>query len=508
VVILVALIWWVQNPMHLIRAVSPFLPFQLTVTGARWSSFSSLHIEGNDVIRLGEFARIQSMEIDWEWSNLLLHGELASVKLEAPQVWTERLKEAFPDKQEAGKKSDLMQLSIRQIEISHGNLFIENLVPHVTLNIPLGRTKALRIENFQIGNPESEAAHRVQHVSSGELILYSPSDATSPVLSFDRIEVDFTFQELAHQRIRRLKLERPTIFIGPDLFWFVDQFQKNQKSSAAPPWIVRDLDIHWAGITVNGFGNPGMEIPIHMDKQLTDVRSDQLAEIFRKNQFPVDSGDRFYPAYGLKIYQFGGRVEFGLPVTEENAANQVITLKADRIEWKKLLITEPWITVTFDSRGVFGKIGGKAYDGYLNGECSIYFKEGFPWNAYLHGKGMKVEEPVAKLAEDHFRMTGTMNVDIRVAAKSTVFERSTAKIWLTGGGKMEIPAIDDVIQKLPPTWSPLKKQLSTLGLESFKTFDYTSGTWDLLYDPVKSQTVLDLKGKQGRRRFQVDWTQE
>ncbi|MES2307632.1 MAG: hypothetical protein V4507_02125 [Verrucomicrobiota bacterium] len=500
-VVVILLLAWIQNPVHVIEAITRFLPFKLTVKSAQWTSFSSIHVSGE--IKLGDFARIRSMDMDWNWFDLMIHGEIDSVEMDGPQLWTERLKEAFPDKKEPGKKSDLIQLSIHKIKIQHGYLFLENLIPKVTLNIPLGRVTPLYIENFQIGNPDSDAAQQIQHTISSKIILYAPLNVTSPVLSFEEIQLDFTFQELAHHTIRKLMLKQPTIFVGPDLFWFIDQFKANQQKGETTPWTIQNLDIEMAGITVNGFGDPGVEIPIHMDKKLTNVRTDQLGEVFRKNQFPVDSGDRFYPAYGLKIYQFGGRVEFGLPVTEENAANQVITLKASSMEWKKLVITEPWVSVTFDSRGIFGKIGGKAYKGYLVGQCSIFFKEGFPWSASLHGNGLNLEDPVSKFAEDHFRITGTMNMDVQVTAKSTVFEKSTAKIALIGGGKMVIPSIDDVIKKLPASWSPLKKQLTTTGL-----FDYTSGTWDLMYDPVKSQSVLELIGKQGRRRFQVDWTQE
>ncbi len=498
--------WWISSPLHLIRAVAPFLPFSLEVKqGAEWSSYSSLRLKG---IALGEFARIESMELDWEWREFLLHGKIRSLKLEAPQIQTANLAKAFPKSASPEKKSDLMQLSIERIEIKRGYLFLENIAPGVNLNIPLGRVSPLIVENFQIGNPESKAAQTLQHLISSDFILYSPVDATSPVLSFEAFEIDFTFQELAQNRIQKLRIKKPTIYIGPDLFWYLEKFQANQKTDPSTPWVIQRLEIESAGITINGFGNPGLKIPLFISKNIENVSTDQFGEIFKRNQFEVVKGDQFYPSYGLKINQFDGRIEFGLPVTEENVINQVISLKAETIEWKKLLVTEPWISVTFDSRGIFGKIGGKAYGGYLSGDCSIYFKPGFPWTASLHGKGLQVKEPFEKLAEDHFRMTGMMNIEVRAAAKSTVFEKSTAKIWLTGGGTMVIPAIDEVLQKLPESWSSLKKQMATIGLEAFKTFDYRSGTFDLTYDPVKSQAVMELIGKQGRRRFQVDWTQE
>lgn len=498
--------WWISNPLHLIQVVSRFMPFSFQVKqGAQWTSFSSLQMKG---IELGEFARIEAMTLDWEWIDFLFHGKIQSLKLRAPQFWTGKLAEAFPKTENTENKSEIMQLAIDRIEIERGYLFLENIVSGVNLNIPLGRVSPLILNNFQIGNPESKAAQTVQSLRTTDMTLYSPFDATSPVLSFKGIELEFTFQELVQNQIRKLRINHPTIYMGPDLFWFIDQFQANQQSDKSVPWMIHRLEIESAAITINGFGNPGLKIPLFMSKNLESVRTDQFGEVFKRNQFEVEKGDQFYPSYGLNVYEFDGRIEFGLPVTEENAINQVISLKAKVIEWKKLQISEPWISVTFDSRGIFGKIGGKAYGGYLSGECAIFFKPGFPWTASLHGKGLQVEEPFSKLAEDHFQMTGMMNIDLRAAAKSTVFEKSTAKIWLTGGGKMVIPAIDDVLKKLPDSWSALKKQMATIGLEAFKTFDYTSGTFDLTYDPVKSQAVMELIGKQGRRRFQVDWRQE
>lgn len=506
IVVVVLFFWWISDPLRLVQMVARFLPFSFQVKqGAVWTTSSSLQLKG---VELGEFLRIESMEMKWDWSDLLFHGKMLSLDLESPQVWTGKLAEAFPSKGETTNKSDVMPLAIEKIEIRKGYLFLENIVPRVTLNVPLGRVKPLLLKNFQIGNSRSKGAQALQSLSSSDITLYSPFDATSPVLDFKEIELEFTFQELALNKIKKLKLGHPTIYMGPDLFWFLEQFQANQKSDQPVPWMIERLEIESAGITINGFGNPGLKIPLFISKNLENVRTDQFGEMFKRNQFEVEKGDRFYPSYGLKVYQFDGRVEFGLPVTEENAVNQVISLKADVIEWKKLQITRPWISVTFDSRGVFGKIGGHAYGGYLTGDCAVLFKPGFPWTATLQGKGLQVEEPFAKLAEDHFRMTGIMNVEVRAAAKSTIFEKSTAKIWLTGGGKMVIPAIDEVLQKLPDSWSSLKKQMATIGLEAFKTFDYSSGTFDLTYDPVKSQAVMELIGKQGRRRFQVDWTQE
>ena len=498
--------WWISNPLHLVQVVARFLPFSFQVKqGAVWTTSSSLQLKG---VELGEFSRIESMELKWDWSDLLFHGKMLSLDLESPQVWTGKLAEAFPSKGETTNKSEVMPLAIEKIEIRKGNLFLENIVPGVTLNAPLGRVKPLVLKNFQIGNSSSKGAQAVQRLSSSDITIYSRLDATSPVLGFKDIELEFTFQELAQNKIQKLKLGNPTIYIGPDLFWFLEYFQANQKSDQPVPWMIERLEIESAGIIINGFGNPGLKIPLFISKNLENVRTDQLGELFKKNVFYVTKGDQFFPSYGLKVYQFDGRVEFGLPVTQENAVNQVITLKADVIEWKKLQIKKPWISVTFDSRGIFGKIGGDAYGGYLTGDCAVLFKPGFPWTANLQGKGLRVEEPFAKLAEDHFQMTGIMNIEVRAAAKSTVFEKSTAKIWLTGGGKMVIPAIDQVLQKLPDSWSSLKKQMATIGLEAFKTFDYSSGTFDLTYDPVKSQAVMELIGKQGRRRFQVDWTQE
>lgn len=259
---------------------------------------------------------------------------------------------------------------------------------------------------------------------------------------------------------------------------------------------------------INGFGQPGLTLPLTINKELKNVRTDRLDELFKTNDFPVTEGNLFFPSYGLNVSRFSGKIQFGLPLTEQNIVNQVIVLRADEVEWKKLKVTKPWLSLTFDSRGVFGKIGGEAYGGQLFGEASVLFKPGFPWSASFHGTRLNVQEPVKTLAEGHFEMTGLMNLDLRVNAKSTVFGKSTGKIWLTGGGQMVIPAIDDVLQKLPETWSPLRKQMTQIGLEAFKTFDYTSGTFDLLYEDPKSQLVLDLQGKQGRRRFQIDWTQE
>lgn len=496
----------VLNPIKPLRFFTSFSPIPISIEKIRWTSLSSWQL---DKIKIGDFSQVQSLDLDWSWWDLLIHKQIKSIQIHRPQISLARLEKSqssFKNSPDPRSTSSSWNWTFQKIEIFRGNLFLDNLFPQAKINIPLGGSKPLILENLQT-NP-SFGDTPLLRLKSQDFTLYSPVDATTPVLEFVRIEIDATLQELTQNILRRLHLYSPTIHLGPDLFWFTEQFQKNQSSSSSLPWTIRELEIQHVQMHINGLGQPGITLPITFSKNISEVRTDQLDKIFRQNEFKVTPGTLFFPRYGLNILDYSGQIQFGLPVTEANIQNQVIVLEAKAIEWKKLKVTDPWVSFTFDSRGIFGKIGGKAYGSNLFGECSIFFKAGFPWNASFHGTGFRVEEPLKILAEDHFRMTGIMNLNLQVNARSTVFEKSSGKIWLTGGGQMIIPAIDDVLQKLPKSWSPLKKQMATIGLEAFKTFDYTSGTFDLLYNDPKSHLTLDLQGKQGRRRFQIDWTQE
>jgi hypothetical protein len=74
-----------------------------------------------------------------------------------------------------------------------------------------------------------------QRVEIAQLSLNSAykASASAPVAKFDSIFIDFTLAGLFEQRLDKVEIVSPTIYVGESLFWYVDHFRKFAAREAA-----------------------------------------------------------------------------------------------------------------------------------------------------------------------------------------------------------------------------------------------------------------------------------
>ena len=117
--------------------------------------------------------------------------------------------------------------------------------------------------------------------------------------------------------------------------------------------------------------------------------------------------------------------------------------------------------------------------------------------------------PIAtKLAPSYLSLSGVLNGKLAVEGKATEIVHSSGTLKLQPPGVMEIKSIDDMVKKLPADWNFIKRDLVTIVLESFRTYNYNQGEITIDYQPPKAVGMLKLGGLQGERNFTVNWHQE
>ncbi len=491
-----------RAPHQVLDLFSPLLPFQLQAQKGKWDGIAKLTMEE---INLGNFARVQRIYLEWNWFDLIWKRRIERIEIDSPQIWSKPLAETFNAQ---NKKNSSTSIEIGTLQITNGSYFLQDLIPGERIEIPIGRLQPFVLKEIHLGETDSPQANDIQTAVIHQLQINSPFDAISPVLEMDKLEIKFSWKGISEHRIQAITIAHPNLYIGPHLFDFLDALKKKSPSANPNPWFIDNFQITSGQLTVSAFGDVGATLPFFYSCSAPNLRTDRLAEASARIDLIIPETNRLFRNYDLRVNKLHGEIKFGLPFDQKEVKNVVNTVYAQSLEWKGLIAQNPWVSVTFDRRGIFGKIGAELYGGPFIGECGVYYENGYPWYAILHGENINVKEPIEQLAHDHFRLTGKMKLALDVRAKSTIFEHSTAKIELTEKGQMIIPAIDTLIQKLPNTWNPLKKESVRVGLEAFRTFDYTKGTLNLLYDLPTSRAELSLEGKQGKRNFIVNWLQE
>jgi len=72
-----------------------------------------------------------------------------------------------------------------------------------------------------------------QQIMLTRLRIPSPHEPLRTVAEMDMIQVTYTLDGLLHRRIDRVEIVSPLLYVGEDLFWYVDNYRKWMKGEAA-----------------------------------------------------------------------------------------------------------------------------------------------------------------------------------------------------------------------------------------------------------------------------------
>lgn len=520
---LVALVWQYKfRPNDLIQNVVKWSDVPLSLEKATWSDDGSLVLER---IRMpagdrdDTYLKVRKLTVKWHWYELLRKGRIALVEIDRPQIWLAQFNKAT-EKADAEKKgsedsggnnSKPGHWWIKTLKINEGTLTLDNLGPDIpAVPITVGHKVPLELHNVQISGNRVHGQNREDVATVNDLTITSPEDALSPVLHFDAINIRYTWEELRENHIRAVEVIGPTIYLGPDLFWYADHFASQRATSGgnAVPWQIDEFEVRAGKLAINAFGQPGITLPFTFVSDAKNIRLDQLDKISLNNKILIPPQDRFYPEYKVKWEGLQGEIAFSLPLGSGNAENVVNTVSVKSISWNDLEVTDGWSSVTFDRNGIYGRMEGNCYKGVLTTNFSIFFNTNFPWEGNFFALNVDSAPIAKKLAPSYLNLTGILQGSLAVNGESQDVLRSTGKLTLQPPGVLEIKSIDNLVQRLPADWNPIKKDLTTIVLEAFRTYNYTSGELNMDYQMPLSEVSLKLKGIQGERNFTIHWHQD
>jgi hypothetical protein len=466
-------------------------------TGTEWQTDGSLRIEK---FSLGDYLRTDHIEIRFSWIGLLFHHRFRSVDIYGPQVWLSKVP----------KQGDL-SAEFDQLRIFKGTLLLDSLGPHMPIiPIQIGDVAPVVFNNITFGNAKKSVdLNKEQTLTVDHISIHSPIDALAPVLDFAAINITFTWAGILNNEIIKLQILGPKVYLGPDLFWFVDEFKKQKNASRvmSAPWKIDLVQIQAGQLAISAMGQPGVTLPFYFTSEGQGTRVDQLADLPLSVKIIIPPQDRYYPDYKVELNQMRGEIGFALPLKEHNANNVVPTVYFDKVSWDQISVTQAWSSLTCDRTGLYGKMGGACYGGYLNGEFSVLFESEYPWKGTFTATRVGAKPVIEHLASKYMALDGLLDGKLEVHGKSKEIVQSAAVLTLARPGQLEIKSLDQLLAKIPADWSVTKKDLVQALVQSLKIYPYTTGDLKINYGLHDSAVTLSLRGQQGARTFDLLWHQ-
>jgi len=355
-----------------------------------------------------------------------------------------------------------------------------------------------------------------QCIELTHLRIPSPYDPLRTVAEMDVIQVNYTLDGLLHRRIDSVQIISPLLYVGEDLFWYVEAYRKIMKGEAplpdatfgppapappaAPGWHVDTLAVVDGrlllapkGVVLKGFGKP---FPFSFTSKL---ESGQLQAVF---DIPTDNYT--LPELKLEFRGMKGQVRFNLPLKDRDN-NLTETFTVEQLRWKQLHIEKAHLSVTYDAHGIYGSFGGAAYAGYVNGAFDIYMDDAYTWDGWVSGVDVNLEPVTTVLFPEYFLLAGVVDGKIIATGNKSELYQADAEFKNRSPGKFSIAALNDIIKTLPKSLTgTLTDQITRIGLETLRDFDYESVDSKARFYGREGRGHLRFTGPYGARNFDVN----
>lgn len=414
---------------------------------------------------------------------------------------------------------------IGEMKIMDSHVTLTKLVPGMdSVNFEV----SLNVKDAPL-SPEGLAADVApQRIELANLLVPSPYGGP-PVAKLDSVFVTFSLAGLAKKQIDKVEVVSPTLYIGEPLFWYVDYYRKyaeqgaqgsetkmaaadktfaleaatsavaHQPKTSAAAWDVRTLQVHSGKLVIAPKGVPlaGFRTPFPFSFTTEVMRGTLQADF----EIPADN----YELEDIKLAFEGlsGKVQFNLPMKGRDN-NVTETFKVNRIRWKELHIENAFLTVTYDAAGIYGKFGGSAYEGYVNGEFNIYLDDVYTWDGWISGKDVQTREITQKMFPEYFFMEGKVAANLIAVGDGKEVHQADGKFTNQTPGKFSIQALNDLIKTLPDSMSGVKQQLAQLTLETLRDFQYNRAEGKFRTYGREGRGTMKFTGPDGTRNFEIN----
>ncbi len=413
---------------------------------------------------------------------------------------------------------------VEMIELTQSQVRFETLIPQVE---GLEFAIETRLEKVPFSAEGILSQDTLQKVELANIEIKDPYNSFITVAELPTIFVEFSLAGIAQQQVKKIDLINPSLYVGQGLFWWID-YQRNFRAQnegasigleeggpitgtppteipippetalSQPDWVIDTITASAGKIIIAPTGVPIGMVPFPFNAT-TNMRD---GGIELKLNIPGEDYVYEFPDYKVNLYGITGDVEFNVPVQQVNN-NIVQTFTLKRAVWKDFEADDLFLTVTFDSEGVYGELGGSAYDGYVNGQFNFYLNDPGKWDAWITGSDFDTGPLTEVIIPDNFLMEGGLSLKIISEGRNKALGKTTGEFAATTPGWFDVTKFDKILEELPPEWTNLQRSLTELGLIALKRFDYDQGTGNLSLQGQEGEMKFLFSGDYGTRELNL-----
>ena len=393
---------------------------------------------------------------------------------------------------------------IDELQISSSIVRLEEMVPQIDgLEFSVETT----LKDVPLSEEGLASQDQLQKLELVSIDIRDPYDGLRAVAFLPTIFLEFSLAGLVNKEIEKIDLIGPVLYVGEPLFNWVEYQRKHWAGnegdatggdSESGGWTVKHLNAYHGKNVIAPVGSPIGIVPFPFSIS-TNLEHGELA---LELQIPEEQYVYSFPALKLNLFGLSGEVAFNVPIRHKDN-NLVQTFELDRLVWRNYDAEELFLTVTYDANGIYGKLGGKAYEGYINGEFNIYLKELGQWDGWLSGVEVNMEPITQVLAPDNFVMAGLVSAKLQSNGNGMELGTTSGDLDVLTPGRIEITKLDELIKELPEEWTQLKLSMSRMALEGLKTFEYDQGKGTVELENRDGLISLHLSGPNGSRVFDI-----
>ena len=367
-----------------------------------------------------------------------------------------------------------------------------------------------------------------QQIVLENIRIPSVQDPLRSVAELDKIVISLSLQGLARKEIDHIEITSPTLNVGEDLFWYVDYYRKYMAGGTPSPtgpqmaandddfefevtsavmegepplseaaWSIKRLQVHDGKLIIAPKGKPLFKTPFPFRVDTSVTRGTLQADLdIPPDTYPI-------PQIDLRLVGLSGKVQFNLPFKQKDN-NLTEVFEVESIQYEDFKTGKAFLTVTYDKAGIYAKFGAEAYEGYLKGEVNVYLSDSYHWDGWVTGTNVETRHLAQILTPTYFFMEGKVETSLVAQGSMMELYQGDATFKNLSPGRLSIKALDDVIKDLPVEWDPLKKQITKIGLETMRDFDFDQAELKARFYGREGNGYLRFKGPQGSRNFDIN----
>lgn len=386
-------------------------------------------------------------------------------------------------------------------------------VPDIAFRLP-----SPTLSNVALTGDTRSASESVERIEVADIVLHSPLDPFTPVVTLPSVFVEFSLAGLLRREIDVLRVLHPTIYVGKDLFWFIDNSRKAAEASqgghqaadkarenkAEKPvgWKLGTFQISHGRLAIASEGANRLALPIPFETRATDISFANISDLRLDLDIEVPTEDYRFPSYQLELLKLAGTLRFGLP-PGSNTNNLVNTLTSKSVVWRQFQSGDAWVSVTYDVEGIYGKFGAAAYGGYLDGGFTFFLNPEASWTGWANGTGIDLGDFTAVVSPGNLSLDSSADFSVQVNAEGPSIQRVVGSFATTSPGQLAIPRLDALLERLPPEWSQLKRDIARIGIDALRRFRYESGEAKFWFIDKHGRLNMALTGPEGSRTFDI-----